>query len=488
MRGITLGAIWASQKKSSKSKQHKLSFIERIDSFFNISKRGSTFERETRGGFVTFFAMAYIIVLNPIILGSGVDKFGDHLSIAGITTMTCLVAALMTVLMGIGANLPLAIATGLGLNSLIAFVVAPLMSWPEAMGLVVIEGIIICVLVVTGLRKAIMEAIPLPIKEAISAGIGLFIAFIGLVDSGFVTIPKSLATPVQLGATGQLSGWPVLVFCFGLLVMIVLMMKKIRGALLIGIVSSTVFAVIVNALIHVGNWGTVTPHFHGVFGAPDFSLFGHFSLFGGFATAGVLTAIVIIFTLFLSDFFDAMGTITGVSNQAGLLDKKGNLPVINKALFIDGLGAVAGGIGSASSNTAFIESSSGVGEGARTGFASLVTGLLFLIALFFTPLATVVPSQAATPALVIVGFLMMMQVKNIPWADFEIALPAFLAVILMPFTYSITNGIGAAIITYVLLRAINGKFKQTHWLLTTIALLFVIYFSLSPIERWLGVG
>lgn len=467
----------------------KASWRKKLDAFFSISKRGSTLGREVRGGFVTFFAMAYIIVLNPIILASGTDKFGHHLSVAMLTTATALIAAIMTAIMALGANLPLALAAGMGLNGVLAFTIAPTMSWPDAMGLVVFEGILICILVATGLRKAIMEAIPLALKEAISVGIGLFIAFIGLVDSGFVTIPKSLATPVQLGASGQLSGWPVLVFCFGLLLMVVLMMKKVKGALLIGIIASTVLAVIINAVTKVTSWGTVTPNLpHHIVGAPNFGLIGHFSLLGGFVHAGIVTALVFIFTLFLSDFFDAMGTITGVSNQAGLLDKKGRLPVINKALFIDGAAAIAGGLGSGSSNTAYIESSSGVGEGARTGLASVVTALLFVVALFLTPLTTIVPSQAATPALIIVGFLMATQVRNIPWDNFEIALPAFLAIVLMPFTYSITNGIGAAVIAYVLLRIVNRKFRSTHWLLTGIAVLFVVYFCLTPIERWLGVA
>jgi AGZA family xanthine/uracil permease-like MFS transporter len=197
--------------------QEKAPLAERTDAFFNIRARGSTVGREVRGGFVTFFAMAYIVVLNPLILASSADKFGTHLGVAQLTTATALIAAIMTALMGLGANLPLAIAAGLGLNGVLAFQIAPTMSWPDAMGLVALEGILICLLVVTGLRRAIMEAIPLALKQAISVGIGLFIAFIGLVDSGFVTIPKSLATPVQLGATGQLGGWPVVVFCFGLL-------------------------------------------------------------------------------------------------------------------------------------------------------------------------------------------------------------------------------------------------------------------------------
>jgi AGZA family xanthine/uracil permease-like MFS transporter len=485
MASTTLSKARRTKTKHSK----KPSWLQKLDGFFHITDRNSTVGREVRGGFVTFFAMAYIIVLNPIILASGVDKFGNHLGVAGLTTATCLIAAIATATMALGANLPLAIAAGMGLNGVLTFTIAPTMSWPDAMGLVVLEGILICVLVATGLRKSIMEAIPLAIKEAISAGIGLFIAFIGLVDAGFVTIPKSLATPVQLGASGTLSGWPIVIFCFGFLLMVVLMNKRVKGALLIGIISSTILAIIVNAIWHVTEWGVVTPKLpHSIVGAPNFSLLGHFSLFGGFAEAGVITGIVFVFTLFLSDFFDAMGTITGVSNEAGLMDKKGNLPAMNKALFIDGLGALFGGLGSGSSNTAFVESAAGVGEGARTGLASIITALLFVVALFLTPLTTIVPSQAATPALVIVGFMMMTQIKNIPWKDFEIALPAFLAVVLMPFTYSITNGIGAAVVTYVLLRLINGKIKQTHWLLISIAVLFVIYFLLYPLEHLLHVA
>jgi len=485
MRATTLSI----PTKFKGSARKRASLSKRLDAFFHIRKRGSTIEQEVRGGFVTFFAMAYIIVLNPIILASGADKFGHHLGVAQITTATALIAAIMTALMGLGANLPLAVAAGLGLNGVLAFQIAPTMSWPDAMGLVVIEGFLICLLVATGLRKAIMEAIPLALKQAISVGIGLFIAFIGLVDSGFVTIPKSLATPVQLGATGQLGGWPVIVFCFGLLLTIVLMTRRIKGAILIGIVASTVLAVIINAATTVKSWGLVTPSIpHHIVGAPNFGLIGHVSVFGGFAEAGVITALVFVFTLFLSDFFDAMGTIVGVSNEAGLLDKKGRLPVINRALFIDGAAAIAGGLGSSSSNTAFIESASGVGEGARTGLASVVTALLFVIALFLTPLTTIVPSQAATPALVIVGFLLATQVRFIPWEDYEIAIPAFLAIVLMPFTYSITNGIGAAVIAYVVLRATNSKLRQTHWLLSAIAVLFVVYFCLTPIERLLNVG
>jgi AGZA family xanthine/uracil permease-like MFS transporter len=458
-----------------------------LDRYFRISERGSTVEREIRGGFATFFTMAYIVVLNPIILSSGVDKYGHHLSVPQLITATALVAAVMTAIMGIAGNVPLAIAAGLGLNSVLAFQIAPTMSWPDAMGLVVIEGLGIVVLVATGLRETIMNAIPLAIKQAISVGIGLFIAFIGLVDAGFVTTPKGAAVPVQLGSTGRLTGWPVVVFAFGLLLTVVLLVRRVRGAILISIIASTVLAVIINSVATVKDWGLITPKVpHKVVGKPDFGLLGHVSIGGGFAKAGVLTAIIFIFTLILSDFFDAMGTIIGVGNEAGLLDEEGRMPGIGRILLIDGVAAMAGGAASASSNTCFIESASGVGEGARTGLANLATAALFVIALFLTPLATIVPSQAATPALVAVGFLLLTQVKDIPWDDWEISIPAFLTIILMPFTYSITNGIGAGLVTYVVIKAAKGKASEPGLLLWIIAALFAVYFALDPIQRALS--
>jgi AGZA family xanthine/uracil permease-like MFS transporter len=356
----------------------------------------------------------------------------------------------------------------------VAFQIAPTMSWPDAMGLVVIEGLGICVLVVTGLRQIIMDAIPLPLKQAISVGIGLFIAFIGLVDAGFIHTPNGAATPVGLGATGsgELLGWPVVVFCFGLLLTITLLTRRVPGAILISIVASTILAIIINAAATVppfpqpGNWGNQIPKWPGTaWSSPDLHLIGKFSIGGGFVHAGVITSIVFIFTLILSDFFDAMGTIVGISTEAGLLDEQGRV-----------------------SNTAFIESAAGVGEGARTGLASVFTGLLFVIALFFTPLYSMVPSAAATPALVAVGFLLMTQVKGIPWDDWAIAIPCFLTMVLMPFTYSITNGIGAGFIAFVLLRTIQGRWREPHALLWAIAVLFAAYFALHPIKQALGVG
>ncbi|MFE1289032.1 NCS2 family permease [Streptomyces sp. NPDC058751] len=462
-----------------------------VDGFFKITARGSTIGREIRGGFATFFTMAYILVLNPIILGSAKDKFGHTLDTGQLVTATALVACVMTVVMGIGGNLPLAIAAGLGLNAVVAFQIAPLMSWDDAMGLVVLEGVLICVLVLTGLREAVMNAIPQQLKQAIGVGIGLFIAFIGFVDAGFVSRISDVAhttVPVQLGAVGRLTGWPVLVFCLGVLLTIVLLARKVKGAILISIVTMTAVAIVIEAVADVKNWGLTTPAVPDeIVAAPDFALVGHFSLFGGFAEAGVLTAVLLVFTLVLSDFFDTMGTVVGVSAEAGLLDERGQVPGIGRVLLIDGAAAVAGGAGSASSNTAYIESAAGVGEGARTGFANLVTGGLFGLALFLTPLLTIVPLQAAAPALIAVGFLMMTHVKHIDWDRYEIAIPAFLTIAVMPFTYSITNGIGAGFLAYVVIKAVLGKAKEVNWLLWAVSALFLVYFAIDPVEQLLGV-
>ncbi|MFF3381057.1 NCS2 family permease [Streptomyces sp. NPDC002680] len=461
-----------------------------VDGFFKISERGSTFAREIRGGFATFFTMAYILVLNPIILGSAKDKFGHQLDSVQLVTATALVAAVMTIIMGVGGNLPLALAAGLGLNAVVAFQIAPLMSWDDAMGLVVLEGLLICVLVVTGLREAIMHAIPGPLKAAIGVGIGLFIAFIGFVDAGFVTrIPDVASTtvPVQLGGTGTLSGWPVLVFCLGVLLTIGLIARKVKGAILISIVTMTLVALIINSIADIKSWGLTTPAWPDkIADTPDFGLIGNFSLFGAFGETTVITVVLLIFTLILSDFFDTMGTVVGITAEAGLLDKDGNVPNLGRVLLIDGAAAVAGGASSSSSATSYIESAAGVGEGARTGFANLITGGLFACALFLTPILTIVPMQAAAPALVAVGFLMMTQVKHIDWDKYEIAIPAFLTIAVMPFTYSITNGIGAGFLAYVLIKTVVGKAKEVHWLLWGTSALFLIYFAIDPIQQLFG--
>ena len=476
-----------------------------VDRYFRITDRGSTVGREVRGGLATFFTMAYIVVLNPLILGGAKDVNGASLGFEQIAAATALVAAVMTIIMGVVGRYPFAIAAGLGLNAVVAFQLARVMSWPAAMGVVVIEGLVIAVLVATGLREKVMDAVPLSLKYAIAVGIGLFIALIGFVDAGFVRRTGAGPVPVEMGVGSRLAGWPTVVFAFGLVLAIILLTRRVKGALLITIIVTTIFAIVVNAIADVPasfvpgadgapptitptGWQLNVPEFAGdVFSAPDFGLLGEFSLGGSFAKVGVISALLFVFTLMLSDFFDTMGTIVGVGAEGDLLDADGRLPGVGPVLMVDSLAAVAGGAASVSSNTSYIESAAGVGEGARTGLANLVTGGLFLLALFIAPLVKVVPYEAASPVLVVVGFLMMTQVRHIDWDDYDIAIPAFLTMVLMPFTYSITNGIGAGFIAYVVIKLARGRARDVHPFLYVVAALFVVYFAIDPVERLLGV-
>ncbi|WP_345629514.1 NCS2 family permease [Rugosimonospora acidiphila] len=473
-----------------------------FDRFFEISRRGSTVRREILAGLTTFATMAYIVVLNPLIIGTAPDKGGHLLGIAPVAGVTALVAAVMTILMGLIGKVPFGVATGLGLNAFVAYSVASRMSWPEAMGLVVIEGLLIAVLVITGFRQAVFQAIPRELKAAIAVGIGLFISLIGFVDGGLVRrIPDAANTtvPVQLGSDGTLHGWTSLVFVVGLLLTGVLVARKVRGGMLIGIIGTTVFAAIVNALAKPGpsvvngkpnptGWQLSVPTLpHPLFQAPDLHLVGHVS-FGAFASVGVLTAILLVFTLVLSDFFDVMGTTVGLARQAGLATPKGDIPRLGRVLFVDGIAAAAGGGASASSATTYVESSSGIADGGRTGLTSVVTGVLFLAALLLTPLVQLVPSEAAGPALVIVGALMIRQVRDIDFSDLGVAIPAFLTMVLMPFTYSITDGIGAGFISWVAIRLVRGKGREIHPLMWGVTIVFVIYFGINVVKSLTGVS
>ncbi|WP_414721414.1 NCS2 family permease [Streptomyces ossamyceticus] len=459
-----------------------------LDRYFRISERGSTLSREVRGGFATFFAMAYIIVLNPIILSSAKDMYGHQLDYGQLVTATAITAAFTTLLMGVIGNVPIALAAGLGVNTVVALQLAPRMSWPDAMGMVVLAGFVVMLLVATGLRERVMNAVPLGLRKGISIGIGLFIMLIGLVDSGFVTrIPDVAKTtvPLQLGATGHLNGWPVLVFVLGALLTLALIVRKVPGAILISIVTMTLLAVIIEAVakLPAGSWGLTTPQWPGnPVAGPDFGLLGEVSLFGGFGKVGMLTGILFVFTVLLSCFFDAMGTIMGVGDEAKLTDADGQMPGINKVLFVDGIAVAAGGASSSSATTCFVESTAGVGEGARTGFANVVTGALFGLALFLTPVATMVPSQAATPALLAVGFLILAgSVREIDWADYTIAVPAFVTMVMMPFTYSITNGIGMGFITFVVLRLAVGRGRDVPVPMYVVAAVFGFYYLMPAL-------
>ncbi|MCF8534951.1 MAG: NCS2 family permease [Candidatus Nanopelagicaceae bacterium] len=453
--------------------------------------------------------MAYIVALNPIILAYSPDANGQFLfggaapAPAMVAATTALIAGLLTILMGAVANYPLALATGLGLNTFVAVGIASKMTWAAAMGLVVLEGLIILVLVLTGFRVAVFKAVPAQIKIAISVGIGLFIALIGLVDAGFVRRTAAGPVPVGLGVNGNLVGWPTVVFVFGILLIIGLMVRKVKGAILIGIVGATVAAVVIQKIYNIapgftagnpptivdGGWGLNIPSVPtDIVATPKFDFTGQFDLLGAFQTDNVtlIAAILLLFTLLLSDFFDTVGTVTAIGHEAGLADKDGNVDNIQSILLVDSVAAAAGGAAGISSNTSYIESAAGVGEGARTGLASIVTGIAFLLTTFLAPLVAIIPYEAATPALIIVGFLMMTQIKHIDWDDLGIAIPAFLTIILMPFTYNISVGIGAGFITHVLIRLFQGRRKEVHPLLLLVSGLFMIYFLSSPINNWIS--
>ena len=470
-------------------------FAQSIDSFFQISARGSTVGHEIRGGVVTFFAMAYILVVNPAILGNAVPADGS-ITTQGIAAGTALVAGVMTILMGVVANYPLALAAGLGLNAVVAFtlVLSSGLSYGEAMGVIAWEGILIVLLVLTGFREAVFRAVPPALKTAITVGLGLFVALIGLVNAGIV---RTGATPVQFGISGSLDGWPALVFVFGLFLMFVLYVRGVKGAVLISIVSATVLAVIVQAFAHVDRisetnptgWGQTVPELKGSpIAVPVFDTLGKVDLFGGFGKLGVVSLILLVFSLMLADFFDTMGTMVAVGSEGKLLDEEGNPPRTRQILIIDSLAAVAGGVGGVSSNTSYVESASGVAEGARTGLASVVTGVLFLLSTFLAPLVELVPTEAASTALVFVGFLMMTQVTDIDWSAPQIAIPSFMTIALMPFGYSVSVGIGVGFVVYALIQLVTGKARTVHPLMWLVSALFVIYFLMGPIQRLLGVG
>ncbi|HEX2058262.1 MAG TPA: NCS2 family permease [Actinomycetota bacterium] len=460
-----------------------------LDGYFRITERGSTVRTEVIAGLTTFMTMAYILILNPAIL-SIPDAEGTQLAPTAVLVVTALAAGISSIAMGAYANYPFAIAAGLGLNAVVAFqlVAGNQLTWPQAMGVVVVEGLIIFVLVLTRFRQAMMEAVPMPLKQAIAVGIGLFITIIGLIDAGFVTSTTLPNPPLQLGTGGELRGWPVAVFVVGLLLIIYLYIRRVRGALLMGILATTVLAVIVNeAFLDGEGFALGRAQLASPIDVPsgdDFGLIGDFS-FGFFAEMGVIAAVLAIFTIMLSDFFDTMGTAVGLGREAGLLDEEGRLPDVDKVLLVDSAAAALGGAVSASSNTTYIESASGIAEGGRTGLTAVVVGVLFLLAIPFSPLAELVPLEAAAPALVVVGFLMMTGVREVPWDDVEMALPAFLTIVLMPFTYSITNGIGAGFVSYVFIKLARGRSNEVAPMMYVAAAAFVVYFAIFYVRDFL---
>ena len=478
-----------------------------LDRRFRFAENGTTLARDTMAGVTTFIVMSYIIFVNPAILSfAGIEGLeGAGLPFDGVLASTCLVAGVMTILMGLVTNRAYAIAPGLGLNAVVAFtlVAGEGLGFPEAMGIVVMEGALVTALVLVGMREKVMEAIPLELKKAIAIGIGLFIAFIGLVNSGLIV------QGVPVVDLAPFTTWPVLVTIFGLVVTIALRAIGFRGDLLVGIIVTTIFATLVN-------WGTDYSAFTGpgaeryarwpddIVASPNFGLVGEFS-FDSFATLGIITTLAFVFSLFLADFFDTMGTLVGVGKQAGYLNARGELPGIRKPLLVDSVAAMAGGAASSSSATTYIESGAGVGVGGRTGWVAVITGALFFPFLFFAPLIGMVPPQATAPALIIVGYLMITalteleeraepgtermverKIAGIDFHDLAIGLSAALTIMIMPFAFSITDGIGFGFIAYVVIRIAQGQWQRVHPLMYAAAAAFTLYFLIPLLHDNLG--
>ena len=457
---------------------------------FKFAANGTTLARDTMAGATTFIVMSYIIFVNPQILSfAGIEGLSEiGLPFNQVLAVTCLVAGVMTIAMGLYTNMAYAIAPGLGLNAVVAFslVAGEGLSFPAAMGLVVVEGIAVTILVLTGMREKIMDAIPLDLKKAIAIGIGLFIAFIGLVNSGLVV--RGAGTIVDLA---PLTTWPVFVTLVGLVFTIALRARGVRGDLLIGIVTTTILATIINESVDGAGFTAGASWPSDVYETPDLALLGNFN-FDAFTELAFISAIVWAFSLFLADFFDTMGTLVGVGKPAGYLDKDGRMRDIRKPLLVDSLAAVAGGAASTSSATTYIESASGVGVGGRTGWVSVVCGALFFPFMFFAPIIGMVPPQATAPALIIVGFLMMSalteaeelaeegyagrKIAGIDFTDLGIGLAAALTIMIMPFTFSITDGIGMGFLAYVVVRAAQNRFKDIHPFMWLASAAFLLYF------------
>ncbi len=449
-----------------------------LERLFHLREAGTDVATEIRAGVTTFMVMAYIIFVNPAILSfSGIKDLEPlGLPFAQVSAVTALLAGLLTIGMGLYANYPFALAAGLGLNAVAAFQlhVGMKLDWPSVMGVFVWEGLIITILVLTGLREAVANAIPMALKRATGVGIGLFILFIGLNLAGFIKQGPSASDPVALAS---LATWPVLVAVVAIILTAVLHARGVKGSLLIGILAATALATVINYA--TGLTAFTTPGVARLpsqaLALPDLSLIGRFDLVGPWTVLG-LGAALAIFSIMLSDFFDTLGTVTGIAAEAGWLDSQGRLPRLNRVLLVDSLGALFGGVFSSSSNTTYIESAAGVAEGGKTGLTSVVTGLLFLAAVFISPWAGIIPKEATAAALIVVGFLMFQVAREIPWDDFEQAFPSLLTMVVMPFTYSITNGVGIGFLAYTLIKVCRGKWREVHPLLAVVSLAFAAYF------------
>ena len=427
-----------------------------LEKFFNLKENRTTVKTEILAGITTFMTMAYILAVNPDILSAtGMDK-------NAVFTATALSALVATLVMALVAKLPFALAPGMGLNAFFAFTVVLGMgySWQFALTAVFLEGIIFLVLTIFNIRELIVNAIPLSLKHAVSAGIVLFIAFIGLQNAGIIV--NNDAVLVGLGDMGSSA---VLIALGGIVLTAVLLALKVKGALLIGIFAATVIGIPLGVTnIPHGNLVDAPPSLAPIFWKFDFS------------QVFTLDMLIVLFTFLFVDMFDTVGTLVGVSSKAGMLDKDGKVPRVKQALFADSIGTLFGAICGTSTVTTYVESASGVAEGGKTGLTSLATAALFLIALFFAPLFTMVPAAATAPALVLVGFFMMSPILNIDFDNYTESIPAFITIIVMPLTYSIAEGIVFGMLSYVLLKVLTGKFKDISVVMVVLAALFILKF------------
>ena len=474
-----------------------------IASYFQLKKRGTTVGTEVRAGITTFLVMAYIIFVNANTVSqsnAALSTVPGVPSFLPVAVATALAAGVLTIAMGLVANYPFALAAGLGLNSTVAYglILGKGLPWDQAMAVIFWEGVLITVLVLTGFRQAILEAIPLQLKRAIAVGIGLFIMIIGLNEGGIVV---NGPTPLTLGS---LTTPAILTFIIGLVIALVLTARKVKGSLLFSIVGATIAAVILNGLygqdidgpINSAGFLDVTAKLPSDlsqlifnFSAENFSTIG--KPLGAIFTVwqngvGILAVALAVFTLMLSDFFDTAGTMVGLGERAGLTDSKGQLPGSDKVLLVDSLAAAVGGAFGVSSNTTYIESAAGIEEGGRTGLTSVVTGLLFLAAIVIAPVTGIVPAQATAPALVLVGFLMFQVIKDIEWKSVVDGFPILVTIVMMPFTYSITTGIGLGFVTYGFLKVVTGSSRDVKPLMWVSIIGFLVYFALPYLQATLG--
>ena len=432
-----------------------------MEKLFKLQERNTTVSREILAGLTTFLTMAYILGVNPQMLG----QIGKGMTPAAVFTATAIASAVATLVMGFTANLPIALAPGMGLNAFFTFTVVFGMgySWQTALTAVFYEGILFIILSIVNVRQAIIKAIPADLKKAVAVGIGLFIALIGFANAGIVV--NDSGTIISLGNITQ--GNPLLAV-IGFIIIIVLYSLKVPGAILIGILATTIIGIPMGITEFTKTWSPVSLPAAPLFLQFDFSNIFSFKFF------------TVFFTFLFVDIFDTVGTLVGVTTQANLISKDGEIPRVKQALLSDAIGTVVGSMVGTSTVTSYVESTAGVAAGGRTGLASVVTGILFVLALFFSPLFLIIPAAATAPALIFVGYLMLKPVVEINFNDPTESIPAFLAMVMMPFAYSIADGIVYGIISYVILKSITGKFKDVPVVTWILFLVFVFRFFL----RW----